>query len=222
MIKAGQVTRPRNRSRRIGRTARTAGTARTGWSAAFAAALAVSVAAGSGGVALASGTAGHGSTGHGSTGHGSTGNGSTGNGTARTPAQAAVPWHRVGPGWVLAEYWPGRFAENGKPKAAAATLYLISPAGVKYGLFHWASTKAPPFLLDWSGDKTRALVQTSAGGMEQIVLATGKARRFRLGGQSSALGYTRPNGLNILGWRQTASAQGQRQQLHLRRLRRRR
>jgi TolB protein len=149
--------------------------------------VAVSVAAGGGGgVALASGAAGH--------------------GTAQAQPRAAVPWHRVGPGWVLAEYWPGRFAENGKPKAAAATLYLISPAGVKYRLFRWASTKAPPFLLDWSGDKTRALVQTSAGGMEQIVLASGKTRRFRLGGQSSALAYTRPNGLNILGWRQTASA----------------
>src|SRR5690348_3054300 len=166
MIKAGQVTRPRDRNGRIGRNAR------TGWSAAFAAAVAVSVAAGSGGVALASGTAGHSSAKH---------------GVARTPARAAVPWHRVGPGWVLAEYWPGRFAENGKPKAAAATLYLISPAGVKYRLFHWASTRTPPFLVDWSGDKTRALVQTSSGAMEQIVLATGKARRFRLAGQASAL-----------------------------------
>ena len=26
----------------------------------------------------------------------------------------AVPWARVGPGWVLAQYWPGRFGGMAK------------------------------------------------------------------------------------------------------------
>jgi TolB protein len=166
---------------------------------AFAAALAVSVAAGSGGVALASGT----------TGHRTDRADRADRAAARAAAaRAAVPWKRVGPGWVLAEYWPGRFPENGAAKAAPATLYLISPGGTRYRLFRWATTKSPPFLLDWSGDKTRALVQTAtAGGLEQIVLATGKARRLRLARQSSALAYSRPSGLNILGWRQPATGQ---------------
>jgi TolB protein len=121
-------------------------------------------------------------------------------GAGQVAGRAAVPWRRVGPGWVLAEYWNGRFAEQGKPKAAPATLYLVDPAGGRYRLYQWASTKTPPDLQDWSGDKTRALVATSAGGLEQITLATGKVSRFSLAGQASASGYTRPDGLNILGW----------------------
>jgi hypothetical protein len=170
-------------------------TRQRGRTAALAAALAVSIAAGGGGVALASGSTAHGAR---------LGTAAAGHGTGPTAApRAAVPWKRVGPGWVLAEYWPGRFQENGNAKAAAATLYLISPGGVRYRLFHWASAKMPPILVDWSGDKTRALVQTAtAGQMEQIALATGKVSRFRLAGQSAAIGYTRPSGLNILGWQQ--------------------
>jgi TolB protein len=119
--------------------------------------------------------------------------------------RAAVPWRRVGPGWVLAEYWPGRFALEGKPKAAAATVYLIDPAGGRYRLYRWAATKQPPSLVDWSGDKTRALLERPAGGLEQIVLKTGKLTRFSLAGGASAIGYTRPNGTNLLGWRQAGS-----------------
>ena len=72
--------------------------------------------------------------------------------------RSAVPWRRVGPGWVLAQYWPGRFADPGQAKAAPVTLYLISPAGHRYLLRRWAATKKPLCLTDWSGDKTRVLL----------------------------------------------------------------
>ena len=128
-------------------------------------------------------------------------------------ARPAVPWRRVGPGWVLAEHWNGRYPPGGKPVggyrplkpvAAPAVLYLVDPAGRRYQLYRTASTTSPPVLVDWSGDKTRALLRTAtAGGVEQVTLATGRVSRpAELAGQASVLGYTRPDGLNLLGWRQ--------------------
>jgi hypothetical protein len=130
-------------------------------------------------------------------------------GAGQVGPRSAVPWRRVGPGWVLADYWNGRFAEAGKPVAAAATLYLVDPAGGRYQLYRTAVTKSPPVLLDWSGDKTRALLQTAtAGGLEQVTLTTGRvSRQITLPGGASASGYTRPSGLNLLGWRQAGARQ---------------
>jgi len=125
-------------------------------------------------------------------------------GPGQTGPRSAVPWRRVGAGWVLAEYWPGRYASAGTPRAAAATLYLIDPAGGRYRLYRWPVTKNPPFLVDWSGDKARALVSL-AGALEQVVLATGRVLHFRLAGQAQVVGYARPLGHALLGWRQAGS-----------------
>ena len=125
-------------------------------------------------------------------------------GAGQTGPRSAVPWREVGPGWVLAEYWPGRYEWEAKPRAAAATLYLIDPAGGRYRLYRWPVTKNPPFLVDWSGDKSRALV-SSSGPLEQVVLATGKISRFRLPGEAQVIAYTRPSGQGLLGWRQVGS-----------------
>lgn len=116
-----------------------------------------------------------------------------------------MPWRQVGAGWVLAEYWPGRLGFAGKPKAAAAVLYLFGPAGGRYRLYRWPVTRNPPFLADWSGDKTRALISTAAGAVEQVVLATGKVTGLRLPGQVQVIGYTRPGGRGLLGWRPAGS-----------------
>jgi TolB protein len=147
---------------------------------------------------------------------------SSGPGTVLAAGQAgarpAVPWQRVGPGWVLAEYWTGRYPPGGKPVgrypaakpvAAPAILYLVDPAGRRYQLYRTASTTSPPVLVDWSGDKTRALLRTAtAGGVEQVTLATGAVSRpVELAGQASVIGYTRPSGLNLLGWRQVGARQ---------------
>jgi hypothetical protein len=121
-------------------------------------------------------------------------------------SRAAVPWGRVGPGWVLTEYWPGR--SGLKTKAAPARLFLVDPAGGRYLLHRWAATKNPPRLIDWSGDKTRALLAVGAvGRTEQITLATGQVSPFRVPAQVTVIGYTRPDGLNVLGSRQTSSGQ---------------
>jgi TolB protein len=120
----------------------------------------------------------------------------------RTEAQARVPWASVGTGWVLAEYTNGTPAKHG-----ATTLYLVSPRGTRYALYTWrASANVAPQVLSWSGDKTRALFSTGTdGGQAQLDLRTGKLTRFRLTGQATAIGYTMPDGLNILGIRFTGT-----------------
>ena len=117
---------------------------------------------------------------------------------AGTGAQARVPWASVGTGWVLAEY------TNGTPaKHAPTTLYLVSPRGTRYPMYAWrASANTAPQLLAWSGDKARALFSTGTSGeLAQLSLRTGKLTQFRLAGQAAAIGYTMPDGLNILGVR---------------------
>jgi hypothetical protein len=147
----------------------------------------VAVAAGAGGLAAASG-------------HGAS------LAAGQLGSRSAVPWRRVGAGWVLAEYWPGQFAFQGTPVAAAAALYLIDPAGGWYRLYRWPVTKSAPYLVDWSGDKSRALVSSTTGqGLEQVVLATGKVSRVRLPSAVQVIGYTRPAGQGLLGWRRAGS-----------------
>jgi hypothetical protein len=118
--------------------------------------------------------------------------------------RAAVPWPRIGPGWVLAEYWPGRLASNGKAVAAPATLYLISPAGHRYQVHRWAATKQPPQVIDWSGDKSRVLLYLgTTGRVEQLTLATGAVSRITVpaGVIPFVIGYTRPTGQGLLTYR---------------------
>ena len=125
-------------------------------------------------------------------------------GPGQAGPRSAVPWRLVGVGWVLAEYWPGRGPWDENPKAARPTLYLIDPTGGRYRLRTWPVTKNPPSLVDWSADKTRAVLR-QGGTFEQVVLATGRIRQFRLSGKTDILGYTRPRGQSLLGWRQAGS-----------------
>lgn len=117
-------------------------------------------------------------------------------------AQPRVPWNKVGAGWELTEYSLGTAGEPAKP--GATTLYLIGPSGQRYALDHW-SAKGVPGLLDWSGDKTRALLFAPNGGLEQLTLATGKVSYFNLAGQADPVAYTRPDGTELIGTSLTKS-----------------
>lgn len=118
-------------------------------------------------------------------------------GAGQTGTRSAVPWRKVGPGWTLAEYMAGTF-QRGRP----VTLYLVDPKGGKYQMYRWPATKYPWQLIDWSGDKARALfvaTNTKPGTMDQLQLATGKMTSFRLPSSvGSVLGYTHPDGVNLL------------------------
>jgi hypothetical protein len=105
-----------------------------------------------------------------------------------------VPWSKVGPGWELAEYTAGPAG-----KAYPVTLYLISPAGTRYAMHTWGAHATVPYLIAWSGDKTRALLGLTGSKYEQLTLATGKLTAGRLAGQAQPMGYTLPSGQNILG-----------------------
>jgi hypothetical protein len=121
--------------------------------------------------------------------------------TAQTRAQ--VPWSKVGQGWELAEYDSGAAG-----KTAPVTLYLISPAGVRYSMHTWSGRGMIPYLIAWSGDKTRALLSLLGSQYEQLTLSTGKLTVGKLAGQAQPMGYTLPDGQNILGVTEAMSSGG--------------
>src|SRR5580658_8907600 len=63
-------------------------------------------------------------------------------------ALASVPWNRVGPGWILAQYTSARPGGSSAP----LELYLISPGGTKYQLARWPNSQTAPYLVAWSPD----------------------------------------------------------------------
>ena len=119
---------------------------------------------------------------------------------ARAAQPAGVPWSRVGPGWVLAQYTTAA-PEGGK--SGPVTLYLVSPGGARYQLARWPDLRTAPALLAWSPDGQRALFQvfSGQGGVEQLTLATGRMATFVMQGAANPIGYTTPKGLNIVGAR---------------------
>jgi Tol biopolymer transport system component len=113
----------------------------------------------------------------------------------------------VGAGWTLAEYSASTVVSGGTArKAGATTLYLVSPQGVKKTLYRWAASQTNWSLLDWSGDKSRALFTgTTSNIVGQLVLATGKFSTIQLPTGTVALSYSRPDGAAILGVQQNSS-----------------
>lgn len=128
-----------------------------------------------------------------------------------TPTAAAdgsvndVPWDKVGPGWMLAQWSaatphrPGEKPEPGEPTAenAAATVYLVDPSAKRYAI----TTLEPGSgleLVDWSGDGSRALFATPGGGPNSAVLVdlrTGDQTTVPVSGLSR---FTRPDGTALL------------------------
>jgi TolB protein len=126
--------------------------------------------------------------------------------------RSAVPWRKVGPGWALAIYSASQGGEGVKPKAGPSTLYLVNPQGGRYRLFTWSakSPQANSDLIGWSGDVSRALFVTreGPGGREhinQLQLRTGGVTGFTLPARVNAVGYSRPDGLNIVASKQAAT-----------------
>ena len=85
---------------------------------------------------------------------------------ATRPAQAgatpgarsvAVSWAEVGAGWSLAEYSASTSGGVTPRKAGATLVYLVGPNGYRDALYEWLAGQTAWALIDWSGDKTRAL-----------------------------------------------------------------
>jgi TolB protein len=133
-------------------------------------------------------------------------------GAGQTGTRAEVPWRKVGPAWALAMFSRSTGGEGVKPTNGSATLYLVDPSGGKYSLFTWSarSRQAQRTLVAWSGDTQRAMFLGfgRADYVYQLQLRTGKITSFRLPANVSPVGYTRPDGTNVLADKSEASGQG--------------
>jgi TolB protein len=125
-------------------------------------------------------------------------------GAGQVGTRAQVPWRSVGPGWALAEYSASTVPGVKPAVGGPTTLYLIDPRGGRYTLYRWSNRaiQLQPQLVDWSGDKTRALFfqpePRPPWRLVQITLATGAVSAFKIGPNETVTGYTKPDGLNIL------------------------
>jgi hypothetical protein len=127
---------------------------------------------------------------------------------AAAPAarQQAVPWAQAGVGWTVVQYSTGTQVPGhpSQDKVGRQTLYLVSPQGKKYAFYSWKTSGPVPYLIDWSGDRQRVLLKTqpdytAAAVLEQVSLVTGKViGKFTLPREMFPIGYTKPDGLNLL------------------------
>ena len=123
-------------------------------------------------------------------------------------AHAAVPWAKAGPGWTVVQNSTSTQvpADQDKGKLGRQTLYLVSPQGKKYAFYSWkpSPNRLLPFVIDWSGDRQRVLLKAQVTYsapvlVEQVSLVTGKViGAFHLPPEVEPIGYTKPDGLNLL------------------------
>jgi TolB protein len=126
----------------------------------------------------------------------------------RTGGRGAIPWPLIGPGWTLAEVSTAQPDANGTATGGGRqAIYLVDPEGGKYRITTAPGTSAPE-LLAWSGNAEVALYAsggTQAGGTPSyglLRLSSGALTPLPLPAGVTALGFTRPDGLNVLGVRQ--------------------
>ncbi|OBI22320.1 hypothetical protein A5712_12845 [Mycobacterium sp. E2327] len=121
-----------------------------------------------------------------------------------------IPWSQVGPGWMLAlwspaiSHQPGAKRDPNEPDAnkVTTTLYLVDPAGGRYPI-----TAFPPGstarLIDWSGDRTHALMYATKPGSlydESVIavdLRSGNQATFAVV-DGGPVRYARPDGTSVL------------------------
>jgi len=125
----------------------------------------------------------------------------------RTGGRSSVPWSLVGQGWTLAELSNAHPGANGNPVGAGkSSIYLVDPVGGKYLMRSWTGA-ASPALLAWSGDGAVALLgsggansgtHAAATGYSLLTLATGHVTSLSLPDDVTVVGFTRPDGLNLL------------------------
>jgi len=117
--------------------------------------------------------------------------------TGHRSVLAGAPWRLAGPGWAVAEYSASTGYLTTPSKPGPTTLYLTSPLGRRYAFHSWPGSYHAG-LIDWSGDRQRVLAEVGRE-VEQVSLGSGKViSKFRLPAKVILIGYTRPDGLNLL------------------------
>lgn len=126
----------------------------------------------------------------------------------KTGGLSAIPWSIVGSGWTLTEVSSAPAGAGFTATGAHVTTYLLDPAGGKYQV---ESAAGPaPLLLAWSGNAQYALFATQPGPSgtsvtyDLLSLTTGDMSPLVLPAGVTPVGFTRPDGLNILAVNQTA------------------
>jgi hypothetical protein len=123
----------------------------------------------------------------------------------KTGQRSAVPWSLVGSGWALAEFSTATPAASGSASGSGTyTTYLVDPEGGKYEIATSSGSTAP-LLMAWSGDAKTALLSSPAGtgaSYSLLNVATGQLSPLSLPSGVRAVGFTRPDGLNILAVRE--------------------
>jgi TolB protein len=128
----------------------------------------------------------------------------------QTGGRAAIPWSLLGPGWTLAEVSTAQPNANGAATGGGRSMiYLVDPVGGKYRIQATTGSGALD-LLAWSGDGKTALYDAGggAGGAAAyglLTLASGQLKPLQLPAGVTPIGFTRPDGLNILAVRQKGS-----------------
>jgi hypothetical protein len=127
----------------------------------------------------------------------------------RTGGRATIPWSLVGPGWALAEVSTAAPDADGAAAGGGQyMIYLVDPEGGKYRI-RTTSGGAAPDLLAWAGDARTALYAVGgaagggASGYGLLTLSSGQLTTVTPPAGVTLLGFTRPDGLNLLGVRQT-------------------
>jgi TolB protein len=128
----------------------------------------------------------------------------------RTGQRSAIPWSLVGPGWALAEFSTAQPQAGGPASGSGRyTTYLVDPLGGKY-VIGTSSGSAALQLIAWSGDARTALFGPTANntaanspanvaaGYRLLHVSTGNFTNLPLPSGVNAVGFTRPEGLNIL------------------------
>jgi hypothetical protein len=132
-------------------------------------------------------------------------------GAGKIGGLSAIPWSLVGqvPGWTLAEV---STAPAGTSQPAAVAIYLVDPEGGRYQIQNVSSASgATPQLLAWSGDEQKALlaVPGSSGAgptYELLYTMTGNITTLPLPANTTAVGFSRPDGVDIVAVRETSDA----------------
>jgi hypothetical protein len=126
----------------------------------------------------------------------------------RTGPASAIPWSLLGPGWTLTETSTMTADQDGGGTGNGTfSTYLVDPEGGKYSVASSTGTAGTaPQLLAWSGDGKSALYSSgsqSSPAYSILNVQTGQLASLPLPAGVSAVGFTRPDGLNILAVRQT-------------------
>lgn len=119
--------------------------------------------------------------------------------------RAAVPWAKVGAGWLLAT-WSTSPAVSSGAVTPPATVYLVDPQGGRYDLGPAPKTGV---LTDWSGDGDEALflvpttpasTGTISYGAAVVNLRTGATSQFPVGAEvgSDAVQFSKPDGTAVV------------------------